>query len=535
MKANISPSIGVSSSNSNAYCLKSTSHAQGGCSTQYCPYGMEFNGSTCVQSNTPLTTSLYKPALTDAEVSAIESNGGQTVLVNGYGKVPRPTIALYHGGIVGEAKTNATVYKSYLQTVINWVKDNAIDVVFVSLSSYNTSKNPSFPYYADPSFLAENFLNLLPPNVKAGAVAYVRPKDSGWAFDPMAPGGEIGTEKGQPCEFVTPNSPCPADCASPCPQKGCPNALAQAVKYLKAVNDKASGDHPKFSILVFDGEDAGNYASACGFEVGQKAANLYGIELQFGFAKALEAGVINDSAGNPLTDYVMPETYWYMNDNWPCTGGPWQMAQRAPVCTTWTSYQRYKNQPVEFMKFLIQSDACGYGDGQGFTSLKNNVESDPTRIWPLFSLEKLSSLYPTSSCLAMEYGVSVNANGVPDISEVCGTFDGFGTWEWGAFLQFISLFAYQFGISQVGIYESQFLPYSSNGSAASWITPISPVPPLGPKSACPKDEDCVNCAAPCKTNADCTTLLSSGKCMIDSSKTYSSYCNAKKVCHISSS
>jgi hypothetical protein len=42
----------------------------------------------------------------------------------------------------------------------------------------------------------------------------------------------------------------------------------------------------------------------------------------------------------------------------------------------------------------------------------------------------------------------------------CGTFDGFGNWEWTKFEEFMELFAQQYNVKDIGVYEFQFVPPS---------------------------------------------------------------------------
>jgi len=264
----------------------------------------------------------------------------------------------------------------------------------------------------------------------------------------------------------------------------------------------------------------------------------------FGYAKALQAGAVcypgvadkegKCVGGQPVSTMVFPETYWFMNDLWPCTGSAPQLASRPPVCTTQTSYQRFKDKPVAFLNYLQEADRCGYGSN-GLTSLANNLNGPyGNQIWPMFSLEKLSTIVNKdgrvggpSSCLAMAYSAAaVNTSGPqagwPAQSDLCGTFDGFGTWQWDTFLQFISLFAYVYGATKVGIYEAQFLPWSTTGEAASWIMPVNPVPPTIPKTC---DNDCFSCLWSCTSDANCNTYLEAQtSCNATDTVTYTTYC-----------
>jgi hypothetical protein len=560
-------------------CIDGAKHAasEDVCSPQWCPYGMKWTPSGCQDgssfSNTRLSHTL-KPLLTksqrDPAKTYVEITSLDPSVEERY--VPRPTLALYHGGVVGAAENDASgkVFSNYMATIAKFCRDKSIDTFLISLDSYTPegAKGTQYKYLQDPSYLAnivDRVIHPVAPSTTLGVVAYVRPKDAGWTDDPMGRGGCIKDPTcGSTCQFIQPSAPgCPRYCTTDpngvtpngdvlCPP-GCPNQLSQAISYVGKVNARiASGQ--RLEAFVFDGEDAGDYASGCGFSVAQQANKTYGGQIkEFGYAKALQAGVVCYPNGatskgdcptgsEPVSSMVFPETYWFMNDLWPCTGSSPQLASRPPVCTSQTSYQRFKNQPVGFFNYLLEADRCGYGSN-GLVSLRLNLEGPyGDKIWPMFSLEKLSAVAdPTmpggpSSCLAMAYtGGAVDPNtGWPVQSDTCGTFDGFATWEWNSFLEFISLFAYQLGASKVGIYEAQFLPWSTTGGV-SWVDPVDPLPPTVPKSC---ENDCSYCSFSCKDDLDCTIhLVETPSCVQRSTpngvQVYSSYCE-NALCKIKS-
>lgn len=555
-------------------CIDGAKHAanEDVCSDQWCPYGMTYTPEGCEAkkgtsfAHDRLVLPPSKPLLTKDQLlkgkAYVEITALDPSIKERY--VPRPTLALYHGGVVGQAEMDGEVFKDYMQTVATFCKDYGMDRFLISLDSYTPkgTKGDQYPYLQDPSYLAsivDKVFATTCPSTSLGVVAYVRPKDAGWTDDPMAKGGCIGDPScGNACEFVSPGPDgCPRYCTTDkndkdlplCPP-GCPNQLAQAISYVGKVNAKIQSQN-LLEAFVFDGEDAGDYASGCGFHLAAQASAAYakGTIKDFGYAKALQAGAVcypGDASkagycvkGKPVSTMVFPETYWYMNDLWPCTGSPPQLASRPPVCTSQTSYQRFKNSPVAFLNYLQEADRCAYGTN-GLVSLKDNL-SGPygDQIWPMFSLEKLSAVGDPlqaggpSSCLAMAYtGGAIVANGPhkgwPAQSDTCGTFDGFGTWSWPAFLEFISLFAHLYGASKVGIYEAQFLPWSTSGGN-SWVKPLNPLPPTVPK-ACPND--CSYCNFSCTDDVSCTTQLwRTPSCLPTAKGTYTSYCE-NQTCKI---
>merc|ERR1711988_1474666 len=88
-------------------------------------------------------------------------------------------------------------------------------------------------------------------------------------------------------------------------------------------------------------------------------------------------------------NFFIPETYWFMNELWPCIGDQSQLASYPEVCTSGLSYRVFKDQPAEaFLTFLERSDKCGDGN---LARMKAQIETFSTSIWPMFSLESLSS------------------------------------------------------------------------------------------------------------------------------------------------
>ena len=89
----------------------------------------------------------------------------------------------------------------------------------------------------------------------------------------------------------------------------------------------------------------------------------------------------------------------------------------------------------------------------GFVSLMNNIRWAKTvsgkAVIPMFSFEGLSS----NNCFATHYNA-----GVKNVSDICGTFDGFFFWQWETFTEFLMYFADAFGVGEVGIYDLQFIP-----------------------------------------------------------------------------
>ena len=458
--------------------------------------------------------------------------------------------------------TTAGIYQQYLQDVLRFALNDkvAIDVILAVMNTWSinsTQGKYDFAAYCNPQFLADNFVtpvqehnNKNNKDVKVGLVPYVRPKDGMWAWDlslpgtadPMNPDSDKTTFSTlASCPLVSPVSPCPIkvqdncipncstntscnftsatpskenftsikpdtsgcgkvdDCYPQCP-KGCPNIGSQLLNYMSSVNKliKApTGKEPlQLTYVVFDGEDAGPYNSSRGFCELTNAALDQNVNLtNVGFAKALNSGLVAGGFNN----IVMPETYWYMNELWPCAGNATQMSKKPDVCGPLTSYRWYANRPKEFLNFIqaASESNCG-GDTNYLNAMEQNIKAAASMaprpvsgdsrsytmaqpaIWPMFSLENLTMsgtspapgnganlekpYYGAPNCIANNYS---GIGSVPK-DDVCGTFDGFAYWNWESFLDMCTLFAHKYGVNQVGIYESQFIPPSwmpdSNGS-----------------------------------------------------------------------
>ena len=244
-------------------------------------------------------------------------------------------LALYHGGLVGcpqhgydASGPNPKCYIAYLKEVVRFVEEKSIDIVYVVLSMpiFNIEQGKyQFPFYLDPTFLAEHFLKPLGkvvlskgPNKgsapRAGVVAYIRAKDSNWNFQQSPAEAAAGPFKDAecvqsdgsvaPCTFANPyhaqlrggyeipsvpdpknatwdtkcgvyadvlgaSNACPAlykfgkeGCGSRCDASACPNIAAQVVSYIKSVNAAVGSGKTKIEFMSYDGEDAGSMADA---------------------------------------------------------------------------------------------------------------------------------------------------------------------------------------------------------------------------------------------------------------------------------
>ena len=503
--------------------------------------------------------------------------------------------------------TMAGIYQQYLQDVLKFAlnKNVGIDVILAVMNTWSINSDQGkydFAAYCNPQFLADNFVkpvqdhnNATGKKVEVGLVPYVRPKDGMWAWDLSLPGTAEPSKNPDgvyntlaSCPLVSPISPCPikvqdncvANCdsnksctftsaapskskenyAAPSPDfsgcgsvdkcypecpKGCPNIGSQLLNYMSSVNKAvptpSSGDKLQLTYIVFDGEDAGPYNSSRGFCELVNAAVTQDVNLtNVGFAKALNSGLVNGGFNN----IVMPETYWYMNELWPCAGNATQMSKKPDVCGPLTSYRWYANRPKEFLNFVqaASESNCG-GDTNYLNAMENNIRAAASlspqnvgnkpmahpAIWPMFSLENLTmsgtspppgngakisgKYYGAPNCIANNYS---GIGSVPK-DDVCGTFDGFSYWNWESFLDMCTLFAHKYGVNQVGIYESQFIPPSwipnANGDLGDgqYTNDCKPVV----DNSCPSvvsDKYACDNTDPVQGSADCMTNIPTSPC-----------------------
>ncbi len=363
-----------------------------------------------------------------------------------------------------------------------------------------------------------------------------------------------------PCS-INPAGECVGcDSKQNCPD-GCPDTGDQVMAYIAQVNrairatlPAGEADHFVISNIVADGEDAGQYQTDWGLtslaqsgwrrraSAGAAGAATAGPAttdvVNIGIAKGLQTtpsaglrkvqaqdGVLGPTVQPSATSQgagqwtYYPETYWYENSTYPCSGNPYQLANswsgdgtstvpatRSTICTLDLSYREFAREfrgqrtkvrstatapmaetdtaslPYLFLRYQLavndgSLDPVRYHGGdweeemRGIDQLAHNVrDPDPTKgIVPMLSIENLSATRaangtagmpgdPTKDCLALAY-FGKDAEPKPDL---CGTADFFSYWDWDSFLQFTWLLSdYLRDDGErgwMGIYESQFIP-----------------------------------------------------------------------------
>lgn len=467
-------------------------------------------------------------------------------------------LALYHGGIVGEAATNGEVYKKYIKDIKNFVANKKIDIVFFVLNSWplqsKSKEGVKFGFYKDPNFLSD-VMKEFPKDVEFGVVAYLRPKDADWDIDTVTGFknkteaiGYGGWEDGSPDDkdnkilrpkkiaSINGNRVCnwfDDECKPrPCPQEkddatgaslckkvkestkgkcpaGCPNSGGQVVQYIKWVNDHINKDKIRtnnnlITYLSFDGEDGGPYQMKSGFSQLRKIHERIwkndkkkAPKLHLGYAKALNSGIVGKD-----NNYVLPEAYWFMNIMGACGGNPDQLKGKMKICTAHSAYRVFKDKPISFLKYWQSASYCSPENKDHLKNLRSNIEKDKEKIWAMFSFENLSRNSPASNCLAYNYAKS---GAKP---QVCGTFDGFSHWQWDKFELFMEAFKLAYYGDQknvvLGLYESQFIPphwlkdsrYESSDFKPDEM--LEKCNSLHASIPCSKDSDCVAKDQSCK-------------------------------------
>ena len=158
------------------------------------------------------------------------------------------------------------------------------------------------------------------------------------------------------------------------------------------------------------------------------------------------------------TNASYPEMYWIgelKNDVINCVGCKEGATTRTnPTCMNCLKaiYQKYLNQPQAMLDAFSK-----YLDP---VSPSNNPLSLPGTC-PLLSIELAHidkiGITPEKTCIKNEF----------DNNGFCGTFDGFGSWEWSKFEEFMDLFAAKYGVKEIGVYEFQFVPPAWLGNSGN--------------------------------------------------------------------
>ena len=270
------------------------------------------------------------------------------------------------------------------------------------------------------------------------------------------------------------------------PAPGCPNNWEQLMNYISYVNSSAGGDTPKISFIVVDGEGEGGYTvDRAGFCPVMSAINYgkahYPHEIPSDFTVGVAHGPGNFCSGGKYKstkgkdtcevmgiDDAYPEIYWY-GELTDCAGGigssKGSLAGAMSMCSS-TIYQKYINDPNGLFNAITSGSGAGKYLGAILPKSTGEI-TNPSNIYhyketyPMFSTENINSKSGTNcSGSNPKNGTSqcCIANYFYGQANSCGSFNGFGNWEFNKFMDFMNLWSTKFGSQSIAIYEWAFIP-----------------------------------------------------------------------------
>ena len=467
------PCCSSNSQCSSGICDQNTRRCKGWCNSDVdCDTDLVCKNNACITSTPSGGGGAMIPASkrpTEEEFNSLASklNMPRPALNKSSSNGPRPyRLTLWHEGVVGIDGNNNL--KNYFRDMITFINYKKFDRVFFQLADPKLTDNygsKKFPY-ADPNFVIQNMLKPLSSNanIELGALLDVDPSYL-WSYDMSLPGGIFGnnpdyTNTGdcsnpyRKCDINNPSANC-AEGGSTCSANnnkcdggtcclnyppGCPNNLEQAFKYIGEINTlaKSMGVRP-ITTIAFDGEDFAHYgADKYGMIQAWQAASKYAPDVnEIGYAKAQ-----GTNPGDNMTNAAYPEIYWIgelkpTDTGVGCSGCKNQQSDDIG-CTNCTKaiYQTYINDPQGMLN--------------AFSPLLDKYSShwsDPG-CCPLISIEHFHPKNGYDTCVQKFY----------DPTGFCGTFDGFGDWDWDKFEEFLTLFCKKYNVKEIGVYEWQFVP-----------------------------------------------------------------------------
>ena len=491
-------------------------------------------------------------------------------------KLPRDTsrkwrMTLWHEGFSDVDINNLT---QYLKDFTDFIKYKNFDRSFLQSGDPSLTDNTGdvkFPY-ADPKFVVDNYLSNVPQddNFEAGLLACIDPRYI-WYYDYQIAGGIWGNnpnyinKPSEPYYCQQPYRGCNVDndplcsmnslqntdnflinndlkiidsCNIPCTgtkpvclngkcveptcttikdycndgkcclqyPPGCPNNIEQFFKYVGHINILAGQKGvKKITTIALDGEDISIYgADQWGLVQLWQAARKYAPDIvEIGYAHGPNTDCITN-----WTNASYPELYWIgeLKPTIGCSGCPAGSDKSAPGCIQCLNsiYQTNINNPKgmlnAFSKFIDETPF----------KLKTNRQG----VCPLFSIESAhlkgenGSKSNQTSCIADKY----NKN------KFCGTFDGFGDWDWDTFYMFLNLFAAKYNVNEIGVYEFQFVPLTwlqTETSIEKYTPSKINCKSLKDAGSCTKNKcywDLPNSNCLDKQPVDCKSLKDAGSC-----------------------
>jgi hypothetical protein len=303
------------------------------------------------------------------------------------------------------------------------------------------------------------------------------------------------------------------------PGPGCPNNMEQMINYVLWVNNqqKSNGKSNMISFIVIDGEGEGYSMDKKGLcslvEATNQAKNDKKLPHNFTLGIAHGPGTYcTDDKNDPNyakstcavtgLDTAYPEIYWFgeLVDCAKAVNTKGKQAGYVSQACTNTVYQKYLNDPQGLFDAITTPGTPGGAKlagalGKTTSTCKNTAvcpdshdtcvngyciynydkdKGDPnvyrySNTYPMFSLENISANKPTKNGDYYKCGNTQNVKGGDNsqccISNVfsgeqfsCGSFNGFGNWEWDKFQEFMNDWSKEFGSKSLAIYEWQFVP-----------------------------------------------------------------------------
>ena len=260
-----------------------------------------------------------------------------------------------------------------------------------------------------------------------------------------------------------------------------PNNLEQAMLYVNEINELAKSQNiqKRITTIAFDGEDLGAYgADNYGMAQAWQAARTHAPDvIELG---AAHGPSINTTA--TMTNAAYPELYWIgelkvadvAKQCYGCNHAPDIADPNNTTCENCKDkiYQQYLNDPQCMLKAfkiylgdkepMVPDPPCA-DPKYTFTTDPNahlpDMKNHPGTC-PLVSIEH-AHYSPKSE--NVQESTCVQKTPTPsdtDSGGICGTFDGFGNWEWTQFEAFLTMLAERYSLTDIGVYEYQFVPPS---------------------------------------------------------------------------
>lgn len=388
----------------------------------------------------------------------------------------KPRLTLWHEGINKSFQSDPEICKEYVKQMVDFVIDKGIDKVFLQLQDPSAQKDDKKKFaYSQKDFIVENFLKPLEgKNIITGLLIAINPKYP-WNYQPKLIGGLMYNNPGYSKKTIL---PC-------CTQNTtCPNNLEQAFYFINEVNKLAKDNNISQLIetVAMDGEGMSFYqADKYGMAQAWQASS-YALDVkEIGFAKQSSL-----TAKDVKSNAAYPEFYWINELQYSPESKPCKMCKtwEDTICQNLSENCTYCNNCKTKIYQQYQNNVnCMYNAWKPYLGDKTKV--DPTVFCGTFpttnplkpaqiNIKKIQNSPGTCPLISIEHAhFSPSGDGElnnciqrypyldktkVDPTGFCGTFDGFGSWDWDKFLEFLDLLHEKYEFKELGIYEWQFVP-----------------------------------------------------------------------------